>query len=76
MDHLAKILLVEDHTELRHVLTHQLESMGFTALTAKNGREGVDTSRSGETGFDSDELYDARDGWLGSDPRIAGRSSD
>ena len=43
-DHLAKILLVEDHTELRHVLGHQLESMGFTAITAKNGREGVETA--------------------------------
>ena len=44
VDHLAKILLVEDHTELRHVLSHQLESMGFTAITAKNGREGVETA--------------------------------
>jgi two-component system, cell cycle response regulator DivK len=43
-DHLVKILLVEDHTELRHVLGHQLESMGFTAITAKNGREGVETA--------------------------------
>ena len=43
-DDLAKILLVEDHTELRHVLGHQLESMGFTAITAKNAREGVETA--------------------------------
>ena len=41
---MAKILLVEDHTELRYVLGHQLESMGFTAITAKNGREGVETA--------------------------------
>ena len=65
-DHLAKILLVEDHTELRHVLGHQLESMGFTAITAKNGREGVETAVAEKPGFDSDELdsdelYDARD---------------
>jgi CheY-like chemotaxis protein len=43
-DHLTKILLVEDHTELRHVLGHHLESMGFTTITANNGREGVETA--------------------------------
>ncbi len=41
---MAKILLVEDHPELRHVLGRQLEWMGFTAITAKNGREGVETA--------------------------------
>ena len=39
-----KILLVEDHPDLRHVLGRQLECMGFTAITAKNGREGVETA--------------------------------
>jgi two-component system, cell cycle response regulator DivK len=41
---LAKILLVEDHPELRNVLGLQLERMGFTAITAENGREGVETA--------------------------------
>lgn len=39
---MAKILLVEDHPDLRHVLGRQLDCMGFTAITAKNGREGVE----------------------------------
>lgn len=39
---MAKILLVEDHPELRYVLGLKLESMGFTTITATNGREGVE----------------------------------
>jgi two-component system, cell cycle response regulator DivK len=41
---MTKILLVEDHPELRHVLGLQLERMGFIAITAKNGREGIQTA--------------------------------
>jgi two-component system cell cycle response regulator DivK len=39
---MSKILLVEDHPELRDVLQGRMESMGFTTITAKNGKEGVD----------------------------------
>jgi two-component system cell cycle response regulator DivK len=39
---MTKILLVEDHPELRHVLEGQLEYMGFSAITATNGKEGVE----------------------------------
>ena len=63
-DHLAKILLVEDHTELRHVLGHQLESMGFTAITAKNGREGVETAVAEKPDLVMmDSLMPEMDGW-------------
>ena len=41
---MAKILLVEDHPDIRHVLSRQLECMGFAAITANNGREGVETA--------------------------------
>jgi two-component system, cell cycle response regulator DivK len=41
---MTKILLVEDHPELRHVLRDRLEWMGFIALTAENGKEGVETA--------------------------------
>lgn len=40
----TKILLVEDHPELRDLLQGRIEGMGFTTITAKNGREGVDTA--------------------------------
>jgi two-component system cell cycle response regulator DivK len=63
-DHLVKILLVEDHTELRHVLGHQLESMGFTAITAKNGREGVETAVAEKPDLVMmDSLMPEMDGW-------------
>ena len=39
---MSKILLVEDHPELRDVLQGRMESMGFTTITARNGKEGVD----------------------------------
>ena len=38
---MTKILLVEDHPELRHLLQGQLEWMGFSAISARNGKEGV-----------------------------------
>jgi CheY-like chemotaxis protein len=41
---MTKILLVEDHPELRHVLRDRLAWMGFIALTAENGKEGVETA--------------------------------
>jgi two-component system, cell cycle response regulator DivK len=39
---MTKILLVEDHPELRHLLKGQLEWMGFSAISATNGKEGVE----------------------------------
>ena len=39
---MTKILLVEDHPELRHLLQGRIEGMGFTTITARNGKEGVD----------------------------------
>jgi two-component system, cell cycle response regulator DivK len=39
---MTKILLVEDHPELRHMLQGQLEWMGFSAISAANGKEGVE----------------------------------
>ena len=41
---MTKILVVEDHPELRAVLQGRIEGMGFTTITAKNGKEGVDTA--------------------------------
>ena len=41
---MTKILVVEDHPELRDVLQGRIEWMGFTTITAKNGKEGVDTA--------------------------------
>jgi CheY-like chemotaxis protein len=41
---MAKVLLVDDNPDVRHMLRAQLEWMGFAAITAKNGKECVRTA--------------------------------
>jgi two-component system, OmpR family, alkaline phosphatase synthesis response regulator PhoP len=41
---MVKVLLVEDHPDIRRVLWVQLEWMGLTVILAKNGKEGADTA--------------------------------
>lgn len=37
-----KILIVEDHTDMRELLSWQIELMGFVAISAKHGQEGLE----------------------------------
>ena len=39
---MTKVLLVEDYPELQYVLQRQLEWMGFSVISATNGKEGVE----------------------------------
>ena len=39
---MTKVLLVEDHNGIRHVLQNELERLGFTVIIAENGKEGVE----------------------------------
>ena len=41
---MKKILIVEDHPGMREALRLQIQSWGFAAITARNGREGVETA--------------------------------
>jgi two-component system, cell cycle response regulator DivK len=41
-DLMKKILIVEDHADMRELLTWQIELMGFMPIPAKHGREGVE----------------------------------
>jgi len=43
---MKKILIIEDHADMRELLTWQVELMGFAALTAKQGSEGLQKARS------------------------------
>jgi len=38
---MKKALIVEDHPDLLHVLTLKLEMLGFTVISANNGKQGV-----------------------------------
>ena len=37
-----KILIIEDHADMRELLAWQIELMGFMPISAKQGREGVE----------------------------------
>ena len=39
---MKKILIIEDHADMRELLAWQIELMGFTPISAKQGREGVE----------------------------------
>jgi CheY-like chemotaxis protein len=39
---MKKVLVVEDHPDMRELLIWQMELMGFSAIAAKHGKEGVE----------------------------------
>ena len=39
---MKKILIVEDHSDMRELLTWQIELMGYLPIPAKHGKEGVE----------------------------------
>ena len=41
---MKKILIIEDHPGLRKVLRTQIERMGYTGITAHNGKDGIETA--------------------------------
>ncbi|MCH6545260.1 MAG: response regulator, partial [Deltaproteobacteria bacterium] len=38
---MRKVLVVEDHPDMLEVLTWQMEMMGYSVITAKQGKEAV-----------------------------------
>jgi CheY-like chemotaxis protein len=43
---MKKVLIIEDHADMRELLTWQIELMGFTPISAKQGREGIEKALS------------------------------
>ena len=41
---MKKILIVEDHPDLRRALRRQIELMGFSGITAENGKDGLEAA--------------------------------
>jgi CheY-like chemotaxis protein len=39
---MKKVLIIEDHGDMRELLTWQIELMGFLPITARRGQEGVE----------------------------------
>jgi two-component system cell cycle response regulator DivK len=41
-----RILIVEDHQDMVEVLEHELKSLGYESMTAKNGLEAIELAQS------------------------------
>jgi CheY-like chemotaxis protein len=39
---MTKILVVENHADMREILVRILDLMGFTVITSRNGKEGIE----------------------------------
>ena len=61
---MKKILIIEDHADMRELLTWQIELMGFVADTARQGREGLQKAQSGNPNLIiMDIMMPGMDGW-------------
>ena len=59
-----KVLIIEDHGDMRELLTWQFELMGFTPITAKGGPEGVQKALSEKPQLIlMDIMMPGMDGW-------------
>ena len=61
---MKKILIIEDHSDMRELLMWQIELMGFMPVTAKRGREGVEIALSEKPELIiMDIMMPGMDGW-------------
>ena len=61
---MKKILIIEDHADMRELLTWQIGLMGFAAVTARQGREGLQKAQSENPSLIIlDIMMPSMDGW-------------
>jgi two-component system, cell cycle response regulator DivK len=61
---MKKVLIVEDHGDMRELLTWQIELMGLLPIAAKHGREGVEKAISEQPDLIlMDIMMPGMDGW-------------
>jgi two-component system cell cycle response regulator DivK len=61
---MKKVLIVEDHADMRELLTWQIELMGLLPIGAKHGREGVEKAISEQPDLIlMDIMMPGMDGW-------------
>jgi two-component system, OmpR family, KDP operon response regulator KdpE len=59
-----RVLLVEDHTDIRRVLRVSLESEGYSVIEASNGPEGIDHVEASQPDLVIlDLMLPVKDGW-------------
>jgi two-component system, cell cycle response regulator DivK len=61
---MKKILIIEDHADMRELLTWQVELMGFTAIAARHGKEGIEKAIADQPSLVlMDIMMPGMDGW-------------
>src|ERR1043165_4418849 len=61
---MKKILIVEDHPDIRELLIWQIELMGFSAIPAKHGQEAIEKAQSEKPALIlMDIMMPSMDGW-------------
>jgi CheY-like chemotaxis protein len=61
---MKKVLIIEDHSDMRELLMWQIELMGFMPVTAKRGKEGVEMAVSEKPELIiMDIMMPGMDGW-------------
>ena len=61
---MKKVLIVEDHADMRELLIWQIELMGFAAVSAKHGKEAVEKAISEKPNLIlMDIMMPSMDGW-------------
>lgn len=61
---MKKILIIEDHGDMRELLTWQIELMGFLPITARRGAEGIEKALSEKPELIiMDIMMPGMDGW-------------
>jgi CheY-like chemotaxis protein len=61
---MKKVLIIEDHSDMRELLTWQIELMGFLPIPARRGIEGVEKSLSEKPDLIiMDIMMPGMDGW-------------
>ena len=61
---MKKVLIVEDHADMRELLVWQIELMGFAAVAAKHGKEAVEKAISEKPDLIlMDIMMPSMDGW-------------
>ncbi|MGE5218426.1 MAG: response regulator [Chloroflexota bacterium] len=61
---MKKVLIIEDHSDMRELLMWQIELMGFMPITAKRGKEGVELALSEKPELIiMDIMMPGMDGW-------------
>ena len=61
---MQKVLIIEDHADMRELLIWQVELMGYTPISAKRGRDGVEKALSEKPKLIiMDIMMPGMDGW-------------